>query len=122
MAKATRSLSPKQIAERERDHRFAVISLARYRAKKAIEAQIRAQGKRPIAYTPAQLRALAQAEFELNRIALIAAAQKTVNTSPLFKRWRLPGANLSSDAQSKEPCSVSTISVQNLSANRRDDQ
>ena len=87
-----------------------------------VEAQIKAQGKRVIAYTPAQLRALAQAEFELNRIALIAAAEKTVNTSPLFKRWRLPGADISSDAQSKEPCSTSTISVQNSSANGRDDQ
>ena len=94
MAKAVRSLSPKQIAERTQQHRFAVISLARYKARKAIEAALRAQGKRPTLYTPAQLNALAMAEFELNRIRLIAAAEKTVNTSPLFARWRLPSANI----------------------------
>ena len=116
MAKAVRSLLPKQIAEREREHRFAVIHLARYRAKKAIEAQIRAQGKRPIAYTPAQLKALAQAEFELNRISLMAEAEKTINASPLFARWRLPSANLRSDAQQPKACSTSTISVQKLGA------
>jgi hypothetical protein len=85
---ATRSLSPKQIAEREREHRFAVISLARYKARKAIEAQIRALGKRPTTYSPAQLKALAQAELELNRISLMAEAEKTIATSPLFARWR----------------------------------
>ena len=95
MAKAVRSLSPKQIAERERQHRFAVISLARYRAKKAVEAQIRAQGKRPtFTYSPAQLKALAQAEFELNRIALIAEAEKIIARSPLFRRLVLPQQSL----------------------------
>lgn len=92
MAKAVRSLSPKQIAERTQQHRQAVIQLATYRARKAIEAQIRALGKRPTTYSPAQLKALAQAELELNRISLMAEAEKTIATSPLFTRWRLPGA------------------------------
>ena len=85
---ATRSLSPKQIAERERQHRFAVISLARYKAKRRVQEQLRAQGRRVSLIRPAEIAALAQAEFELNRISLIAAAEKAIATSPLFKRWR----------------------------------
>jgi hypothetical protein len=90
MAKAIRSLSAKQIAERTQQHRSAVIRLATYRARKATEAQIRALGKRPTTYSPAQLKALAKAELELNRISLMAEAEKTIATSPLFARWRLP--------------------------------
>ena len=41
---AAPSLSPKRAAERMRQHRHAVIVLARQSAKKAIKAQIRAQG------------------------------------------------------------------------------
>jgi hypothetical protein len=41
---AIRSLSPKQTLERIRRHRHAVIVLAMQQAKKAVEAQIRAQG------------------------------------------------------------------------------
>ena len=62
----------------------------------------------PTTYSPAQLKALAQAEFELNRISLMAAAEKAVNTSPLFKRYRLD-ANVTSDAQKQsEPKSTTT--------------
>jgi hypothetical protein len=70
------------------DHRFAVISLARYRARKAVEAAIKEQGQRPRTYSPAQLRALAEAELALNQISLMAEAKKAVNTSPLFARWK----------------------------------
>jgi hypothetical protein len=86
MAQAVRSLSAKQIAERTQQHRQAVIQLATYRARKATEAQLRALGKRPTTYSPAQLKALAQAELELNRISLMAEAEKTIATSPLFAR------------------------------------
>ena len=112
MAKASRSLSPKQIAERERQHRFAVISLARYKARKAIEAQLGALGKRVTLYNPAELKALAQAEFELNRISLMAAAEKAVNTSPLFKCYRLD-ANIKTNAQTGQQPKSTTSAVQN---------
>jgi hypothetical protein len=89
MAKATSSISSsKRDAERLREHRCAVIYLARYRAKKAVEAHIRAQGKRPTIYSPGQLRALGQAELELNRISLIAEAEKAIATWPGFAYLR----------------------------------
>jgi hypothetical protein len=43
---ATRSLSPKQIQERIQQHRQAVMVLALMRAKKAINAKLKAQGVR----------------------------------------------------------------------------
>ena len=46
MAKAVRSLSPKQIQERMQRHRQAVMVLARLAAKRAIPAQLRDQGVR----------------------------------------------------------------------------
>ena len=114
MAKAIRSLSAKQIAERTQQHRSAVIRLATYRARKATEAQIRALGKRPTTYSPAQLKALAKAELELNRISLMAEAEKTIATSPLFARWRLPSANLTTNAQ-KQSEPISTTSALQIS-------
>jgi hypothetical protein len=113
---ATRSLSPKQILERTQQHRSAVIQLAAYRARKATEAQLRALGKRPTTYSPAQLKALAKAELELNRISLMAEAEKTIATSPLFKRWRLPSADITSDAQKENDPKSTTSAVQNLGA------
>jgi hypothetical protein len=43
---ATRTLSPKQIAERTQQHRQAVMQLARLAAKRAVQDQLRAQGVR----------------------------------------------------------------------------
>jgi hypothetical protein len=51
MAQAKPILSSKREkreAERLREHHCAVIHLARYRARKAVEAHVRAQGKRPL--------------------------------------------------------------------------
>jgi hypothetical protein len=70
------------------EHRGAVISLARYRARKVVEAMLKEQGRRVSLIRPAEINALAQAELELNRISLMAEAKKTVNTSPIFARWR----------------------------------
>jgi hypothetical protein len=41
---ATKSLSPNRVAQKLREHRHAVIVLARQSAKKAIKAQLRAEG------------------------------------------------------------------------------
>jgi hypothetical protein len=46
MAKAVRSLSPKQILERTQRHRQAVMVLARLAAKRAVQDALRAQGVR----------------------------------------------------------------------------
>lgn len=100
--------------ESAREHRCAVIHLARYRAKKAVEAALRAQGKRPILYSPAVLRALAEAKLELNRISLIAEADKAIATSPHFAYLRR--ANVKTSEQTpNEPKSI-TSAVQILGA------
>jgi hypothetical protein len=55
MAKAVRSLSPKQIAERTQRHRQAVMVLARLAAKRAVQDQLRAQGVRVSLVPPAEI-------------------------------------------------------------------
>jgi hypothetical protein len=55
MAKAVRSLSPKQIAERTRLHRQAVVVLARLAAKRAVQEQLREQGVRVSLFPHAEL-------------------------------------------------------------------
>jgi hypothetical protein len=56
---ATRSLSPKRIAERLREHHHAVLVLALMRAKKTVRAQIRARGQRISDYRAKDIRLLA---------------------------------------------------------------
>jgi hypothetical protein len=52
---ATRSLSPKQIAERAQQHRQAVMVLARLAAKRAVQDNLRAQGARVSLVPPAEV-------------------------------------------------------------------
>lgn len=55
MAQATRSLSPKQIAERAQLHRQAVMLFARLAAKRAVQDEMRAQGVRVSLVPPAEV-------------------------------------------------------------------
>ena len=55
MAEAVRSLSPKQILERVRLHRQAVMVLARLAAKRAVQDELRAQGVRVTTYPHAEV-------------------------------------------------------------------
>jgi hypothetical protein len=55
MAQATRSLSPKQIAERTQLHRQAVSVFARLAAKRAVQEALRAQGVRVSLFPHAEL-------------------------------------------------------------------
>ena len=87
---AAASLSPKRAAERMRQHRHAVMVLARQSAKKLVVAQIRAKGLRPANFTARDITELADAELERNRAQLIAEAEHTIETWPGFARWRLP--------------------------------
>jgi hypothetical protein len=62
MAEPKRSLSPDRALERLRQHhRHAVITLALRRAKKAVEARIRARGEKLAHYSARELRLLADA-------------------------------------------------------------
>jgi hypothetical protein len=112
MAQAVRSLSPKRIAERIQQHRSAVIQLARRAAIKAVNAGLRAQGARLTIAPPRTIRLFANAYFDVHRNELIAEAEQIIATSPLFARWRLPSANLSSDAQKQSEPKSTTSAVQ----------
>ena len=93
---ATRTLSPKRIAQRLREHHHAVIVLARQSAARAIKAQIRAQGDK-VSQVPARtIRVFADAYFDVHRERLIAEAKQVIATSPYFARWRLP-ANITTN-------------------------
>ena len=87
---ATRSLSPKRIAERLREHRHAVAVLALMRAKKTVQAQIRAEGHRISDYKAKEISHLAHDYLAQHGERLRADAEHTIATWPGFARWRLP--------------------------------
>lgn len=90
MAQATRRLSPKRALERMQGHRHAVIVLALQRAKRSVQADIRAKGLRLCEFSAKEITLLAEAELERNRTRLIAEAEEAIATWPGFARWRLP--------------------------------
>jgi hypothetical protein len=106
---ATRTLSPKQILERTQLLRQAVMILAHRRARKAVERQLQAQGLKPRYMALREINLLAHAYLAQHQERLRAEAEHAIATWPGFARWRLPGANISSDAQSQEqPKSITT--------------
>jgi hypothetical protein len=68
---ATRSLSPKRAAERMQRFQHAVRVIALMRAKKAIQAQIRARGERIADYSCRDISVLAEAYMAQHRDELI---------------------------------------------------
>ena len=87
---ATRSLSPKRALERIRQHRQCVIVLARQSARKAIKAQLRAEGLKLSQFSAKDISIRADAYFDVHRERLIAETEQIIATSPYFERWRLP--------------------------------
>src|SRR6516162_5084504 len=87
---ATRSLSPKRALERMRQHRQCVIVLARQSARKAIKAQLRAEGLKLSQFSAKDISIRADAYFDVHRQELIAEAEHAIATWPGFERWRLP--------------------------------
>ena len=87
---ATRSLSPKRTAERIQRHRHAVLVLAHQSARKAIKAQLRAEGLKLSQFSAKDISIRADAYFDVHRERLIAEAGQIIATSPYFARWRLP--------------------------------
>jgi uroporphyrinogen-III synthase len=82
--------SPKQIAKRWQDYRFAVIMIARNRAKKAVQGELKDAGLRVSLIPPAQIRPLADAYLAQHRDRLIADAEQVIATSPYFVKYRRP--------------------------------
>jgi len=109
---ATRSLSPNRIVQKLREHRQCVIVLARQSARKAIKAQLRAEGLKLSQFSAKDISIRAEAYFDVHRERLIAEAEQIVATSPYFARWRLPSANITTVAQSENEPKSTTSAVQ----------
>ena len=106
---ATRNLSPHQITQRLLKHRAAVATRAMQRARNAVKRRIQAEGLKVSQFTACEITLLAKAEFERDHAKLIADAKHDIETWPGFAAWRLPSANIESDAQTKiEPISTTS--------------
>jgi hypothetical protein len=90
MAQATRTLSPKRVLERLQRHRRAVIALAHQRAKRLVQASIRAKGQRLADFSAREIALLAEDYLAQHRQELIAEAENVIATSPYFAEWRIP--------------------------------
>jgi len=101
-----------KIQERIQQHRQAVMVLARMRAKKAINAKLRAQGVRLTLVLPAVINAQARDYLAEHLDELIAEAEHAIATWPGFARWRLPSANIASDAQKQNEPKSTTSTLQ----------
>ena len=71
-------------------HRQAVMVLARQRAKKAVERELRSKGIRTTLIKPAEISLLAREYLAQHRERLRAEAEQAIATWPGFARWRLP--------------------------------
>jgi hypothetical protein len=90
MAQATRTLPPKRVLERLQRHRRAVIALAHQRAKRLVQASIRAKGQRLSDFSAREITILAEDYLAQHRQELIAEAENAIATSPYFVQWRVP--------------------------------
>jgi hypothetical protein len=73
------------------------MTLARQAARKAVKAELRAQGFKVQYFYARQISQMADDYLEQHSAELIAEAKARIERSPLFARWRC--ANLSSAAQ-----------------------
>ena len=88
------------------------MQLARRAAIKAVNANLRAEGARLTLAPPRTIRLFANAYFAVHRDELIAEAEQIIATSPLFARWRLPSANLKTNAQKQNEPKSTTSALQ----------
>ena len=116
MAQAVRSLSPKQIHKRTQQHRQAVMILAHRRAKKAVERELQSRGLKPRYIAPREINQLAHDYLAQHRPELLAEADHAIATWPGFARWRLPSADITTNAQKENELKSTTSAVQNLGA------
>ena len=112
MAQANGSLSPKQVQERLQRHRSAVAVLAMQSAKRAVRAQIRANGQKIAQFSAREISVLAEAHLAQHRERLRAEAEHTIATWPGFAYLRVPSANIKANAQSEKPPISTTSAVQ----------
>ena len=110
MAGAAVNLSPNVATQRLLRHRSAVMTLARMRAKKAVLLGLRAQGLKPQHFSAREIAVLAEYYLNQHRAELVGEATEAIATWPGFARWRLPSANIQTNAQSEsEPKSMTSV-------------
>jgi hypothetical protein len=109
MTEATANLSANRETQRMLRHRSAVMTLARMRAKKAVLLALRAQGLKPQDFSAREIGALTDYYVNQHRSRLMAEAAEAIATWPGFAQWRLPSANIETNAQSEsEPKSITS--------------
>jgi hypothetical protein len=89
----------------------AVRTIALYRAKKTVQAQIRARGQRISDYSCRDISLLANEHFAQHKEELINIAAQVVATFPEFSRYGC--ANLVTNAQNQSRPKSTTSAVQN---------
>ena len=77
-------------ADKLAQHRSAVLTLAMQRAKKAVQADIRAKGQRIADFSAREITLLAEDYLAQHGEELRAEAEHAIATWPGFARWRLP--------------------------------
>jgi Na+-transporting NADH:ubiquinone oxidoreductase subunit NqrC len=115
MAKAVRSLSPKQIAERTQLHRQAVIQLARLAAKNAVKEEMRAQGIRLTLVFPAVITAKANEYLSAHRELFDEARERAKRLGYVD-----PLADIKTNTRTTNTQSIGTSAVQNSCTEWRD--
>jgi hypothetical protein len=115
MAEATAILSPNHATQRILRHRSAVMTLARMRAKKSVLLELHAQGLKPQHFSAREIAVLTDYYLQ-HRAKLTAEAAEAIATWPGFAQWRLPSANIETNAQSENEPKSTTSVVQMLGA------
>ena len=86
------------------------MTLTRMRAKKAVLLELRAQGLKPQHSSVREIGVLTDYYVNQHRARLMAEAEEAIATWPGFARWRLPGANIRTNAQEEnEPKSITSV-------------
>lgn len=114
MTEAAVSVSLNRETQRMLRHRSAMMTLARMRAKKAVLLALRAQGLKPQDFSAREIGVLTDYYVNQHRAKLMAEAAVAIATWPGFAKWRLPSANITTNAQ-KQSEPISTTSALQIS-------
>ena len=108
---AAPSLSPKRAAEGLQRFHSAVRTIALYRAKKAVQAQIRARGERIADYSCREISVMAEAYLNQHKEELINKAAADVATFPEFCPFVCANLVLNAQTQSQPKSITSAVQM-----------
>jgi len=90
MTEVSANLLANRTTQRLLRHRSAVMTLARMRAKKSVMLELRAQGFKPLHFSPREIAVLTDYYLNQHRAKLMAEAAEIIETWPGFAQWRIP--------------------------------